>query len=291
MKTPLARVKRWLRRNGPEGSHDPHLQRDLYLDLLEKVIINSIYEDSALPWPNESEGRAFDPQTRSHGKDWPSVAHTMVGELRLRNLRSLVQRTLDENIPGDYIEAGVWRGGCCILMCGVLAANADKRRKVYVANSFAGLPPPNPKEYPIDLGDEFHQAQALAVSLKKVKENFRRYGLLTKRVRFVKGLFKETLPNLEAGPLALIRLDGDMYKSTIQALEALYPSLSLGGFVIIDDYALEGCRAAVDHYRRENGIVEPINEIDWTGVWWQRQGESLPTHRIATEVKDTGPDD
>lgn len=255
---------------GPARSDNGHRQRDLYLDLLEKVIINSIYEDSALSWSNQKEVRAFDRDERIYGKDWPSIAHSMVGKLRLRNLRMLVQRTLDEGIPGDYIETGVWRGGCCILMSGVLKANSDDTRKVYVADSFAGLPPPNSDVYPADLGDELHKVNALAVTMEQVQENFRRYDLLDSRPVFVKGLFKDTLPKLKAGPFALIRLDGDMYESTIQALDALYPKLSPGGFVIIDDYALKGCRAAVDDYRARHNIESPITEIDWTGIWWQK---------------------
>jgi O-methyltransferase len=250
------------------GGHQ--LQRELYLDLLENVIINSIYEDPALAWPGQAQGRPFEPATRSQGKDWPSVAHSMVGKQRLRNLRKLVQRTLDQQIQGDYIETGVWRGGCCILMRGVLAANANNTRKVYVADSFAGLPPPSPEEFPVDLGDEFHKVEELAVSLEQVQANFARYGLLDEQVVFVKGLFKDTLPTLEAGPFALIRLDGDMYESTIQALEALYPKLSPNGFVVIDDYALRGCRAAVDDYRSDRGITAPINHVDWSGIWWRK---------------------
>lgn len=193
------RLARWLR-NAGEHFRGPPLKRELYLDLLEKVIINSIYEDPAMAWPGQTEGRAFEPKTRTYGKDWPSVAHSMVGEKRLRNLRKLVQRTLDEETPGDYIETGVWRGGCCILMRGVLAANADTKRKVYVADSFAGLPPPRPEEFPADLGDSFHEVDVLAVPLTKVRDNFSRYGLLDDQVVFVEGLFKDTLPNLCMSP-------------------------------------------------------------------------------------------
>lgn len=263
------RLAKWLR-NVRERFGGSRLQRDLYLDLLEKVIINSIYEDPALAWPGQGEGRAFEAKARIHGKDWPSVAHSMVGERRLHNVRKLVQQTLNDGTPGDYIETGVWRGGCCILMRGVLAANADTKRKVYVADSFAGLPPPRPEEFPVDLGDKFHEATALAVPLTKVTENFSRYGLLDEQVVFIEGFFKDTLPALDAGPFALIRLDGDMYESTIQALEALYPKLSPSGFVIIEDYALKGCSTAVDDYRAAHGITNPMKKIDWTGVWWRK---------------------
>jgi hypothetical protein len=241
--------------------------RDLYLDLLIKILANIIYEDGSIgPQP-----AAYRADIRALGRDWPCVAHTMVGLRRLQNLRELVQRTLDENIPGDYIETGVWRGGCCILMRGILAANEDRCRRVYVADSFEGLPPPNAESFPADRDDRHATFAELAVPLEQVRSNFAKYDLLDDRVVFVKGWFKDTLPGLAVERLALMRLDGDMYESTIQALDALYPKLSNAGFVIIDDYILSGCRQAVDDFRSAHGITAPIVRIDQTGVWWQKQ--------------------
>ena len=245
----------------------PLSPRELYLDLLVQVLTNMIYGDPSL----QPEPVGFQPELRAEGRDWPTVAHTMAGLRRLENLRELAQRAIDEEIPGDFIETGVWRGGCCILLRGILAANAITSRKVYVADSFAGLPPPKPDEFPHDAGLNLNLDRELAVSLEQVKQNFSRYGLLDDQVIFVKGLFQETLPSLEAGPFALIRLDGDLYESTHVALEALYPKLSPRGFVIIDDYgAVPACQAAVLDYRARMGIEAPINTIDWTGVWWQK---------------------
>jgi O-methyltransferase/8-demethyl-8-(2,3-dimethoxy-alpha-L-rhamnosyl)tetracenomycin-C 4'-O-methyltransferase len=99
-------------------------------------------------------------------------------------------------------------------MRGMLAVNGDNKRKVYVADSFEGLPRPNPEAYPADNGNRLYEHTELAVSLEKVKDNFNRYGLLDDQVVFVKGFFSETLPALQAGPFALIRLDGDLYEST-----------------------------------------------------------------------------
>jgi len=242
--------------------------RELYLDLLIKILTNMIYGDPSI---NPTNAGPFQPKLRSVGRDWPSVAHTMVGMRRLENLRELAQRVIDEGIPGDFVETGVWRGGCCILMRGVLAANAITDRKVYVADSFEGLPPPKPDLFPQDAGLNLHLSTELAVSLEQVKANFARYGLLDEQVVFVKGLFQDTLSSLDAGPFALIRLDGDLYESTYVALDALYRRLSPGGFVIVDDYgAVPACQRAVSDYRVLMGIEAPIHEIDWTGVWWQK---------------------
>ena len=243
--------------------------RQLFLDLLIKVLANTIYEDPSIHPDNTG---SFQPELRSKGLDWPAVAHTMVGVRRLENVRELAQRALDEGIPGDFIETGVWRGGCCILMRGVLAANGIKDRKVYAADSFAGLPAPNPQAYPSDEGLNLHLLKELAVSLDEVKNNFARYGLLDDQVVFVKGLFSDTLPSLNGGPFSLLRLDGDLYESTYVALQALYPKLSQGGFVILDDVNfIPPCRQAVMDYRSQEGITATMHEVDWSASWWQKE--------------------
>jgi O-methyltransferase len=243
-----------------------HRQRELYLNLLVKTLTNVIYGDPSIQ-PGQS---GFDPKLRDVGGDWPSVGHTMVGVARLTNLKRLTQRTIDERIPGDYIETGVWRGGCCIMMRAVLEANQIRDRKVFAADSFAGLPPPKPDQYPVDKGDTLHTYRELAIPIEQVRANFASYGLLDEQVVFVPGFFQDTLPSLEAGPFALIRLDGDMYESTFVALNSLYPKLSPGGFVIIDDYALGGCKAAVDDFLRDHAITSRVHVVDWTGIWWQK---------------------
>jgi O-methyltransferase len=246
---------------------NPGGPRRLYLDLLIRAIANTIYGDANMDRWNP---HIFDAGLRADGRDWPSVAHSMVGLARLENLRTLVERALAEDVPGDLIETGVWRGGCCILMRGVLAAYGAGRR-VYVADSFRGLPPPRPEDFPADASDRLYTFDELAVSQTQVRENFARYGLLDEQVVFVEGLFQDTLPRLQVGPFALIRLDGDMYESTLVALENLYPRLSPGGFAVIDDYgAIAACRAAVEDYRAREGITAEIHRVDWTGVWWRK---------------------
>jgi hypothetical protein len=144
-------------------------------------------------------------------------------------------------------------------------------RRVYAADSFAGLPHPKPDRYPADAGDILHRYTQLAVPIEEVCANFATYGLLDDQVAFVPGLFQQSLPELKAGPFSLIRLDGDMYESTMTALTNLYPRLSPGGFVIIDDFgAIEACRKAVTDFRRDNNIISGIQVIDWTGIWWQK---------------------
>ena len=241
---------------------------ELYLDLMIACLANTLYGDAPQdPW----SGGNYQSPIRQEGRDWPSQAHSMIGVKRLENLRQLTQRVLSEGIAGDLIETGVWRGGACILMRAVLAAYRVTDRHVYVADSFSGLPPPQPDLYPADTGDQHHLFEALAVPQSEVEANFAAYGLLDAQVRFLPGWFEQTLPPLRQHRFALIRLDGDMYSSTTEALTSLYPALSPGGFCIIDDYgAIPACRAAVEDYRAREAIDAPIHAVDWTGVWWQK---------------------
>jgi hypothetical protein len=194
----------------------------------------------------------------------------MVGLQRLKNLRGLVSRVIDEGTPGDLLEAGVWRGGASIYMRALLAVHGVTDRRVWVADSFAGLPPPNEAAFPADRGDRLHEIRYLAVPLDDVRRNFEKYGLLDSQVEFVQGWFKDTLPTIPVSQLAILRLDGDMYESTMQCLQSLYWSVAAGGFVIIDDFALPPCRQAVVDFRNEQGIADPLTDIDGMAVFWQR---------------------
>lgn len=207
---------------------------------------------------------------RDEGKVWRIYPETMIGLRRLENIQSCIETILSEGIPGDLIETGAWRGGACIFMRGILVAHDVKDRKVYVADSFEGLPAPDEQKHPSDKGDIHHTLDFLAVDLDAVKNNFRRYDLLDEQVIFLKGWFSETLPSAPIDQISLLRLDGDMYGSTMDALTALYPKLSAGGYCIIDDYHLEGCRKAVEDYRREHHITEPVEPIDWAGRFWRK---------------------
>ncbi len=164
----------------------------------------------------------------------------------------------------------MWRGGAVIFMRAVLKAHGVTNRTVWAADSFRGLPPPDPHRYPADAGDQHFSVDVLRVGVDIVKHNFRRYGLLDDQVRFLEGWFADTLPTAPIDRLSVLRLDGDMYSSTMQALEALYPKLSPRGFCIVDDYNLEGCRKATDDYRSAYRITDEIVPIDWGGVFWRK---------------------
>ena len=270
-------------RGGPEGLVE---LRSLYLNLLVGAVTHTLYspvdnrpipEDVRRAFREELEktGEWFELKTpeedRAEGRDRPVYAQTMIGLERIRHLRECAETAVIDGVKGDFVEAGAWRGGASLLMRGVLAAHGDRERRVVVADSFEGLPPPNPERYPKDAGDINHQAEELAVSLEEVRANFERYGLLDEQVCFVQGWFRDTLPSLAAEEWALIRLDGDLYESTMDGLRNLYPRLQPGGFLIVDDFGFDNCRAAVEDYRREHQISEPIERIDWAGAFWRRR--------------------
>jgi Macrocin-O-methyltransferase (TylF) len=251
--------------SAPAFLSDDASATDLYLDLMKRCLTNSIY--------GASEGATFDADERATGHDWPPTAHSMIGLRRLDQLQFCVEDVIHSQVPGDLIETGVWRGGASIFMRAVLRAHGVTDRTVWVADSFEGLPPPDLKHFPQDTGPvgNLHRVDYLAVSLDRVKDNFRAYGLLDDHVRFLKGWFKDTLPKAPVERLAVLRMDGDMYQSTMEALEALYPKLSVGGYVIVDDYgAIEQCRQAVHDYREAHGISDELTMVDWTGAHWKR---------------------
>ncbi len=251
----------------------------MYLDLMKRTLSGWVYADGNMLTEENLSGQdgdttPFDPHLRAQGADWPETAETMIGLQRLDNLQACVEDALANGVPGDLIETGVWRGGATILMRAILKAYGVEDRRVWAADSFEGLPPPDPGRYPQDKGDWLYTLEDLAVPLDQVKANFVRYGLLDKQVRFLEGWFRDTLPEAPIGRLAVVRLDGDMYESTMDALVYLYPKLSVGGYLIVDDYgALRGCRQAVHDFRDTHGITEEIWPIDWSGVFWQRSGK------------------
>lgn len=267
--------------------------RKLYCGLLKKALTRYAFGEAWIPYsprPNSLRGAVyrqgqrllhrrgmevvlrfpFDADEREHGRDWPPEAETMIGLRRLDNLEQCVTDVIEQGVPGDLIETGVWRGGACIFMRAVLKAYGDCDRVVWVADSFRGLPKPDPSRRE-DVEDALWNQPFLAVPLQQVQANFRRYDLLDDQVKFLPGWFEDTLPTAPVERIAVMRLDGDLYDSTMVALNSLYPKLSVGGYVIIDDYhAVRGCRQAVDDFRATHGIADELRQVDWTCRYWRR---------------------
>ncbi len=257
---------------------------NLYLDLLKKSVGNFIYDDDldlvkGKYSLNEETGKYYssdaplsDYASKYQGHIWPSRAHTMIGMHRLNNIQHCAEEVIKSGISGDFIETGVWRGGATIFMRGILKAYGITDRLVWVADSFEGFPQSNFELYPKESPDKFYYMGDIVVSLEEVKKNFERYELLDEQVRFLKGWFQDTLPNAPINKLSIMRLDGDMYESTIVALKNLYDKLSPGGFIIIDDYnAHKSCNEAVDDFRKERNITTELSLISGSGAFWRKE--------------------
>ena len=247
---------------------------DLYLNLLKACLTNTIFADE--PSVDHETDMAYVGSFINHYIK--SAAVSMLPLARIENLQSCIVDVLRSGVPGDIIEAGVWRGGTTIFMRAVLKAYNISDRTVWAADSFEGLPTPDAEKYPLEA--KAHNGKLMgsvynhfAVGLEEVKRNFQAYGLLDEQVCFLKGWFKDTLPTAPIAAVSVMRLDGDYYESTMDGLTNLYDKLSVGGYVIIDDYGEDFwtyCRKAVDDFRRGRGIEDPMIRVDSKCYYWQR---------------------
>jgi O-methyltransferase len=260
--------------------------RRRYLDLMKGALTHTLYRPLDVRFENagyvvgeemrESVEKEFSKKdfdwadVRADGRDWPRFAQSMIGLKRLDNIEQCVVQVLEDGVPGDLIETGVWRGGAVIFMRGILKAYGVQDRMVWVADSFQGLPPNDPVKYPKETPIDLHQHGELAISLEQVQRNFASYGLLDGQVKFLKGWFRDTLPSAPIRTLSILRLDGDLYESTMDAL-TLYPKLSPGGFVIVDDYnTVKACNDAIEDFRKERGISDALQLIEGGGGFWRK---------------------
>ncbi len=249
--------------------------KNLYLDLLKECLLDNIHKEQMWIGAFGNIGNKATQREVDNGLYWPDRAHTMIGRHRLNNIQYCMEYCLENDIPGDFIETGVWRGGAVIFMKGILKAHGIKDRKVYVADSFEGCPKPELDRYPFDKKKrqsrhDFYQIQILSVSKEEVEENFQRYNLLDENVIFVEGFFEHSLHLVDTPNIAVLRLDGDMYSSTIQVLDQLYDKVPKGGFIIIDDWTITGCLVAVHDFRTKRQIEDEVKKIDKLSAFWQK---------------------
>jgi hypothetical protein len=246
----------------------------LYLDLLKTTLTNTLFTTE--PDVDDENQLNYVSGFIDHYIQGTAISMCPLG--RFENIESCVMDILENKVPGDLIETGVWRGGATIFMRALLKVHGVTDRTVWVADSFEGLPEPDAELYPVEA--KAHSGKVMnkvynhfAVGLEDVQRNFRAFGMLDDQVRFLKGWFKDSLPTAPIEKLALIRLDGDYYESTRDGIVNLYDKLSVGGYVIVDDYGEDSwtyCRKAIDEFRAERGIEDPIIRIDSKCHYWQR---------------------
>ena len=249
-----------------------------YLDLLRDALLDQHYLENELRIEHllecVSAGRPVDPdklanparymptllqrlkQERAAG-ELPSdatgaagpdgLAYAPLGRVRLDHLRGCLDLIREEAVEGDLVDAGTGRGGAALLMRGFLEAHELAEPRVWAADRFVG---------PADL--------------HSVREAFARFDLLDDHVHFLEGPPARTLAAASLDDVALLRIGSRDPDEAVAVLEALYDRVAPGGFVVVDAYGADDCRAGVDAFREERGITEPLERIDWSGAVWRR---------------------
>jgi O-methyltransferase len=241
----------------------PDPNRDAYIDLIKRTITNYTYLGGDYSLESFRSVTHYDVPNAQ----WKIEPLARPTTLLTRNQLDLIERCVvslqERGVPGDFIEAGVWRGGVIILLRALLNAYGIAGRKVFAADSFAGIPK-NARA----VGDPVDQwRDRWIASLEDVQQNIKRFGLLDDRIKFVPGFFADTLKGLANETFALMRLDSDSYDSVEESLVYLYPLLSSGGIVIIDDWHLVGCKQAVLNYRDRHNISAELKTFDGNAYW------------------------
>ena len=184
--------------------------------------------------------------------------HSVMRLGNLNHIQLVVEDVVAKGVPGDVIEAGCYRGGTGVLMRAVLDEDPQKRT-VWVADSFQGIPMPS-SEKGKSIDDTKDWSARYDVSQAAVEAVFRRYGFIEDRVRFLPGFFNDSLtgPAISDARFSVIHIDVDSYDSVLDVLKALYPKLSRGGYVVIDDIHLFGVREAVNEFRTAHSVKAPL---------------------------------
>ena len=164
----------------------------------------------------------------------------------LRATYSMARICLEEGIKGDFVECGVFAGAQVAAMARAIE-NEGKGRKIHLFDSFAGIPKAGPEDAEDIAGlvgyGEGPSGQSVC-TIEQVRQHMKDWKVPDSLLVYHEGWFEDTVPGWNQ-PIALLRLDGDLYESTKVCMEHLYPHLVRGGWLIVDDFALQGCRKAV----------------------------------------------
>lgn len=243
---------------------------DRYLDLLKQTLTRWRLGDETyeLAYRIDAPPKKFpsDDGNRYIGHEWPVHAETMVGMKRLDHLHHLLDDVRRHDTPGDFVECGIWRGGV-LIFANEYFWHHDMRRGVWGYDSFQGLPAPTMEA---DAGDQHWTWDIFSVPETEVRANFAKYGSDMRRVHLVKGFFRDTVFNHNS-PICILRVDGDMYEGTLDPLLAMYDQVSVGGWVVIDDYGdVRACREAVHDFRKTHDIEDELERMGHTAAFWRK---------------------
>ncbi|KAJ8612846.1 hypothetical protein CTAYLR_002086 [Chrysophaeum taylorii] len=226
-----------------------------FLNLLRNAVAGWLYLDNAGDDPAAAGPLA---------PGW--TGHTMVGVHKLDWIHAMIEGLVRDGVRGDLIECGAWRGGASIFMKGVLDALEPRgQRRVLVADTFRGFPSASAND---TVDTDGWALQNFGVGgAEAVKKTFERYGLFDDRVVLLEGLFNDTLPRAPTTSVALLRLDCDMYRSTLDALDALYDRVETGGIIVHNNWQYTSARAALLHFRQQRNIeYMPLHLVSFSRV-------------------------
>ena len=266
--TSAAVQRNWTSQRKGEMEENPLINK--YLSLLENALTGSLYNDKPLKTVNVTERDFRIDEVRERGNDWPGdTGHTMVGHLRLRNIKETLLNVIYSGIEGDFAEFGVWRGGSCIFAAGIFDIMEVKDRQVHVFDAFGKIDPQTGGYGPSD--------NYLAVSAIQVRFNFWKYGLLNDMVKFYPGMFQDTAPmfrkEMEKNKkkLSVLRIDGNFYDSYLSVLENLFDLVSELGYIIFDDIRSHpDVERAWKDFLSSRGIEVPLINIDDHSAYIQK---------------------
>jgi O-methyltransferase len=199
---------------------------------------------------------------------------SMLGLERIKKNWENINIVLENNIEGDIVECGTFKGGCLALLT---YASKDSNKRVFGFDSFEGLPPPTEKDGEKSK-NRFKKPDKLAATIQDCKDTFDMIPLSYQNVSFVKGFFsKEGFESQNIEKICYLRLDGDWYESTKICLESLYDKLSIGGCLVIDDYGhWEGCKKALDEFiEKKNISINDFVKSDYTEIFYFKKEENL----------------
>ncbi|CAH1798105.1 unnamed protein product [Owenia fusiformis] len=258
----------------PAGHQNLKSLRDIYLKTLKVTLTGYAFKSKSIK-VGAGEiaigNQAMNDDARKRGADWPSVGYTMIGTIGLENVQELLEHVIQDGVPGDFLEAGVWRGGASMFAKAIMNSYNQQNRQTWVCDSFEGLPPATQAKD----NDHWSKMKALAVSKEIVRGHFDEFFLLDETVHFIQGYFVYSLPCLRKtlternNKIAVLRADGDMYESLMDILFNLYEFVPVGGYIIIDDWGIQVAKKAVQEFRAMHDIKSTIFPFRGISMYWK----------------------
>jgi hypothetical protein len=267
----LAGARERVKRHRDPDSYSPSLA-----DYARGALARAGYELQRVPRPGELSRTHPDIEQDFAAVFGLAQPFTMTSVERMYALWQSVRHVVETDVRGDVVECGVWRGGSSLIAARALMSLGETARTVWLYDTFEGMSAPTERDVSATGEEIVPQWDSLRhdranpllcyADLDDVKATMSRSEYPGERIRYVEGKVEETIPADAPETIAVLRLDTDWYESTRHELEHLYPRLSPGGILVLDDYgAWQGARQAVDEYFADHPAPPLLQRIDATG--------------------------